>query len=134
MILLSKINQRDIDPKYIFLRQIRSNPRKVQIHHLKTDEVATYPSIYRAAWVLGQNPGVIGMYNGKVWRNRYAIKVLTESDLILIRFLKRIRIVIFLINHRHLLPSDWNDNILSEITSANALVFAGTFSMKFAFI
>ena len=32
-----------------------------------------------------------------------------------------------------LLPSDWNDNILSEITSANALVLAGTFSVKFAF-
>ena len=80
MILLSKINQRRIYPKYIFLRQIHSNPRKVQIHDLETDEVAIYPSIYRDALALGQNPGVIGMYNGKVWRNRYAIKVLTESD------------------------------------------------------
>ena len=30
--------------------------------------------------------------------------------------------------------SDWNANILSEITSANALVLADTFSVKFAFI
>ena len=33
-----------------------------------------------------------------------------------------------------LLPSDWNDNILSEISSANAIVLAGKFSVKFAFI
>ena len=79
-IIIQDISKKDIDPKYFFLRQIRSNPRKVQIHDLEADEVAIYPSIYRAALVLGQNPGVIGMYNGKVWRNRYAIKVLTESD------------------------------------------------------
>ena len=79
-IIIQDKSKKDIDPKFIFLRQIRSNPRKVQIHDLETDEVAIYPSIYRAALALSQNPGVIGMYNGKVWRNRYAIKVLTESD------------------------------------------------------
>ena len=73
-------SKKDIDSKNIFIRQIRSNPRKVQIHDLETDQVAIYPSIYRAALALGQYPRVIGMYNGKVWRNRYAIKVLTESD------------------------------------------------------
>ena len=73
-------SRKDIDPKYIFLRQIHKNPNKVEINDLGTDEVAIYHSIYKAALVLGQNPGVIGMYNGKVWRNRYAIKVLTESN------------------------------------------------------
>ena len=77
-IIIQDKSKKDIDPKYIFLRQIRSNPRKVQIHDFETDEVAIYPSIYRAALALGQNPGVIGMYNGKVWRNRYAIKVSTD--------------------------------------------------------
>ena len=72
--------KKEIDPKYIFLRQIRKNPKKVQIHDFETDEVAIYPSIYRAALALGQNPGVIDRYNEKVWRNRYAIKVLTKSD------------------------------------------------------
>ena len=71
--------KKDIDPKYNFLRQIRSNPRKVEIRDLKTGKVVLYPSIYNAAFALDQNTGVIGMYNGKVWRNRYAIKVLTES-------------------------------------------------------
>ena len=72
--------KKNIDHKYNFLRQIRSNPKKFEIHDLEADKVVLYPSIYKAALALEQNPGVIGMYNGKVWRNRYAIKVLTESE------------------------------------------------------
>ena len=69
----------DIDPKYNFLRQIHSNPKKVEIHDLETDKVDLCPSIYKDALALDQNTGVICMYNGKVWRKRYAIKVLTKS-------------------------------------------------------
>ena len=72
--------KKNIDPKYNFLRQIRINPKKVEIHDLEADKVVRYPSIYKAPLALDQNPGVIGMYNGKVWRNRYGIKVLTESE------------------------------------------------------
>ena len=68
------------DPKYYLLKQIRSNPKKVEIHDLETDNVVLYPSIYKAALALDQNLGVIVMYNEKVSRNRYAIKVLTESE------------------------------------------------------
>ena len=68
------------DPKYYFLKQIRSNQKKVVIHGLETDKIVLYPSIYKAALALDQNTGVISKYNGKVWRNRYTIKVLTESD------------------------------------------------------
>ena len=60
---------KDIDPKYYFLKQIRSNPKKVEIHDLAADKVVLHPSIYKAALALDQNSGVIGMYNGKVWRN-----------------------------------------------------------------
>ena len=70
----------DIDPKYYFLKQIRSNPMKVEIHDLEADKVGLYPSIFKAALAFDQNTGVIGMYDGKVWRSRYAIKVLTESE------------------------------------------------------
>ena len=35
----------DIDPKYNFLRQIRSNPKKIEIHDLETDKVDLYPSV-----------------------------------------------------------------------------------------
>ena len=37
--------KKDIDHKYNFLRQICSNPRKVEIHDLETDKVVLYPSI-----------------------------------------------------------------------------------------
>ena len=70
---------KDIDSKYNFVRQIHKNPKKVEIHDFDTDKVVLYPSIYKAALALDQNTGVIGMYNGKVWRNRYEINVLTES-------------------------------------------------------
>ena len=71
--------KKDIDPWYKFLRQIHNNPKKVEINDLKTDNVVLYPSIYKAAFALDQNTGVISMPNGKVWRDRNAIKVLTES-------------------------------------------------------
>ena len=62
------IAKKDIDPKYICLRQIHSNPKKVEIHDPKTDKVVLYPSIYKAALALDQNTGLIVMYNGRVWR------------------------------------------------------------------
>ena len=64
----------------VFLNQIRSNPKKVEIHDLETDNIVLYSSIYKAALALDQNPGAISMYDGKVWRSRYAIKILTESE------------------------------------------------------
>ena len=53
---------------------------KVEIHDLESDKVVLYYSIYKAALALDKNRGVIGMYNGKVWRSRYAVIVLTESE------------------------------------------------------
>ena len=72
--------KKDKDPKYYFLKQIRRNPKQAEIYDLKTDKVVFCPSVYKTAQALDQNSGVIGMYNGKVWRNRYAMKVLAESD------------------------------------------------------
>ena len=45
---------------------------------MDTDKVL-YRYIYKAALALDQNTGVISMYDGNVWKNMYAIKVLTES-------------------------------------------------------
>ena len=50
---------KDIHPKYNFLRQIRKNPKKVEIHDLETDKVVLYLSICKAALALDQNTGVI---------------------------------------------------------------------------
>ena len=41
---------KDIDPKYYFLKQIRSNSKKIEIHDLQTDKVVLYPSIYKVAF------------------------------------------------------------------------------------
>ena len=60
---------KDIDPKYNFLKQIRSNPKRAEIHDFETDKVFHYPSIYMAALAVDKNTGVISMYDGKVWRN-----------------------------------------------------------------
>ena len=46
---------------------------------METDKVVLYPAIYKDAMALDKNTGVISIYHEKVWRNRYAIKVLTES-------------------------------------------------------
>ena len=67
--------KKDIDPKYNCLRQIRKNPKRVEIHDMQPDKIVLYPSIYKAALALDQNIEVISMYDGKVWRNRYAIKI-----------------------------------------------------------
>ena len=47
---------KDIDPKYNFLREGHSHPKKAEIHYLETDKVDLYPSIYKAALALDQNP------------------------------------------------------------------------------
>ena len=51
-----KINKKkiikDIDPKYYFLKEIRSNPKKIEIHDLETDKVVLFPSIYKAVLAL----------------------------------------------------------------------------------
>ena len=58
--------KKDIDNKYNFLRRIRSNPKKVEIHDFEADKVALYPAIHKAALALDQNAGVISIYDGKL--------------------------------------------------------------------
>ena len=52
-------SKKDIDHKHIFLRQIHTNPKNVQIHDLETDEVVIYPSIYKAAWPWFKIPALL---------------------------------------------------------------------------
>ena len=46
---------------------------------METGEITIYSSMYKAAKTYNQQSRLISAYDGKVWRNRYAIKVLTES-------------------------------------------------------
>jgi len=69
----SRLNN-DSDPA-VRSTHIRNNPRKVEILDRTTGNVTTYPSMYKAGKGLMQDPQLIAWYNGKVWRNRYEIKV-----------------------------------------------------------
>ena len=42
-------------------------------------EIIIYSSMYKAGKRFNQQSILISTYDGKVWRNRYAIKVITES-------------------------------------------------------
>ena len=75
-----KVTKKEINPKYNFLKHIRNSPKKVEIQVMETGEIIVYSSMYKAAKRFNQQSRLIYAYDGKVWRNRYAIKVLTESN------------------------------------------------------
>ena len=66
-----------INPKYNFLKHIRNSPKKVEIRDIETGEIIVYISMHTAAKRFNQQSRLISAYDGKVWRNRYAIKILT---------------------------------------------------------
>ena len=74
--------KKEIYPKYNFLYHIRNSPKKVEIRDIETDEIIVYSSMYKAAKKFNQQSRLISTYDGKVYRNKYAIKVLTEYDYI----------------------------------------------------
>ena len=52
----------------------------VEIRDVETGDIIVYSSMYKAAKRFSQQSRLIYTYDGKVWRNIYAIKVLTESE------------------------------------------------------
>ena len=70
----------EINPKYNFLKHIHNSPKKVDIRNMKTGEIIVYSSMYKAAKRFNQQSGLISAFDGKVYRNRYDIKLLTESE------------------------------------------------------
>ena len=61
--------------KYDRLKTIRYNPRKVTLMDIETDEIKTFPSIYKAAKFIDQAPLIITYWNGGVWKNKYKIVI-----------------------------------------------------------
>ena len=59
---------------------MRNSSMKVEIRDMETGEIIVYSSMYKAAKRFNQQSRLISVYDGKVWRNRYAIKVLLKSD------------------------------------------------------
>ena len=72
--------KKERNSKYNFLNYIRNSPKKVEIRDMETGEIIVYSSTYKAAKIFNQQSSLISTYGGKVWRNRYAINVLTEFD------------------------------------------------------
>ena len=79
-LLSERENTNKTNRKYNFLKHIRNSPKKVEIQGMKTVEIIIYSSMYKAAKRFNQQSRLISTYDGKVWRNRYAMKVLTESN------------------------------------------------------
>ena len=75
-----KDTKKERNPKYNFLKHIRNSPKKVEIQDMETNEFIIHSSMYKAAKRFNQQSRLIYAYDGKVCRNRYAIKVLTESN------------------------------------------------------
>ena len=72
--------KKEMNPKYNCLKHIRNSPNKVEIQDIETDEIIVYSSMYKADKSCNQQSRLISAHDGNVWRSRYAIKVLTESD------------------------------------------------------
>ena len=72
--------KKERNPKYNFLKHIHNSPKKVEIRNMETGEIIVYSSMYKAAKRFDQKSVLISAFDGKVYRNRYAIKVLTESN------------------------------------------------------
>ena len=72
----------EINSKCNFLKYIRNGPKKVEIQDIEIGEIIVYSSMFKAAKRFNQQSRLTYTYDGKVWRNRYAIKVLTESECI----------------------------------------------------
>ena len=67
------------EKSYDRLKRIRKHPKRVEILDKETGTTTVYKSIYSAAKAFNQNSGFIAMFNGKVYKKRYEIKV-CESD------------------------------------------------------
>ena len=64
------------DPKYDRLKTIMKNPRKVTLKDIETDEIKTFPSIYKASKFIDRSPVMIYFWDGKVWNNKYKVEII----------------------------------------------------------
>ena len=62
--------EKNKDPKYDRSKTIKNNPRKVSLEDIKTVEIKTIPSIYKAAKFIDQSPQTIRYWDGRVWKKK----------------------------------------------------------------
>ena len=79
--LIALANEHDLlpkkskDPKYDRLKTIKNNPKKVFLVDVKTGEIETFSSIYKAAKFIDQAPQTITYWDDGVWKNKYRVVV-----------------------------------------------------------
>ena len=63
--------------KYDRLKTIKCNPRKVTLKDIETDEIKTFPSIYKAAKFIDQAPQTITYWGNRkgAWNNKYKVVI-----------------------------------------------------------
>ena len=64
------------NPRYDRLKTIKQNPREVIIRDIETDEIKTFPTIYKAGKFIDQAPMTVRYWDGKVWNNKYNVAIL----------------------------------------------------------
>ena len=67
--------KKEINHKFEKLATIRNNPKSVIIKNVETGETNTFPSIYKASKFIGRSPSMVQYWDGKVWDNKYEIKI-----------------------------------------------------------
>ena len=72
---LEKEKRKDV--KYDRLKTIKQNPRKVKLKDIKTGEIKTFPSIYKAAKFIDQAPQTITYWGRRegAWNNKYKVVI-----------------------------------------------------------
>ena len=55
--------EKEINPKYNFLKHIRNSPKKVEIRDMESGEIIVYSSMYKAAKTLNQQSRLISAYD-----------------------------------------------------------------------
>ena len=65
------------DVNYNRLKTIRNNPKEVILEDIKTGEIKTFPSIYRAAKFIDQAPQTITYWGNRegAWNNKYMVVI-----------------------------------------------------------
>ena len=56
---------KEINPKYNFLKFLRKSPKKVEIRDMETDEIIVYSAMYKAAKRFNQQSRLISTCDGK---------------------------------------------------------------------
>ena len=98
--------KKEIDPRFIKLNTIRTNPKRVALKNIETGDILTFPSIYKASRFINTSPRIITFWNGRVWNNKYEIRVWDSGSAEVLSTLPR---------EGHFIPKEEDDPVMKSI-------------------